>query len=291
MEQKRNADALVVWILSVLLAAAFATTGIAKLTGTEPIGLQAAAMNGFPSWIRTVVGVVEVAGAIAILVPPIAAFAASMLAMLMIPATITQWISGQPGILVPILTLVLLLIVAWRRNPAAVRAGYDAAMKTPRPLLREGAIVGAIGASVIAVWFFFVDIVAADAFFTPRALGSAVLAVFQFRGVNPIVAVASYTVFHYGAFVVLGLTASMIVNYARREPSILLGFVVLFAATEVGFYALVSLLQQITALGAMAWYNVMGGNLLAAIAMGAYLLRAHPELRGEFNRALDGVTT
>lgn len=291
MEQKRNADALVVWILSVLLAAAFATTGIAKLTGTEPIGLQAAAMNGFPSWIRTLVGVVEVAGAAAILIPPAAAFAASLLAMLMIPATITQWISGQPGVFVPIVTMTLLLIVAWRRNPAAVRAGYDVAMNTPRPLVREGAIVGAIGATVIAVWFFFVDIVAAEAFFTPRTLGSALMAVLQVRGVNPFVAVASYTVFHYAAFAVLGLTASMIVNYARREPSILLGFVILFAATEVGFYAFVSLLQQITALGSLAWYNVMGGNLLAAVAMGAYLLRAHPELRGEFGRALDGATT
>jgi putative oxidoreductase len=286
MEQKRNADALVVWILSVLLAAAFATTGIAKLTGTEPIGLQAAAMNGFPSWIRTVVGTVEVAGAAAILVPPVAAFAASLLALLMIPATITQWISGEPGIFVPILMFALLLIVAWRRNPAAVRAGYNAAVHTPRPLLREGAIVGAIGATVIAVWFFFVDIVAADAFFTPRTLGSALAAVFQFRGVSPLEAVATYTVFHYSAFVVLGLTASLIVNYARREPSILLGFVVLFAATEVGFYALVSLLQQITALGSLAWYNVMGGNLIAAVAMGAYLWRLHPELRGEFKSAL-----
>ena len=99
-------------------------------------------------------------------------------------------------------------------------------------------------------------------------------------------AVAAYTVFHYAAFALLGMTASMIVNYARREPSILMGFVVLFAATEVGFYALVSLLQQVTPLGSLAWYNVMGGNVLAAIAMGAYLLRLHPELRAEFSQAM-----
>lgn len=292
MEQRtRNADALVVWILSALLAAVFATTGIAKLTGSEPIGLQAAAMNGFPGWIRNVVGVVEVAGAAGILIPPVAAFAAALLALLMIPATITQWISGQPGVLVPITMLVLLLIVAWRRNPAAVRAGYDAAVNTPRPLIREGTIAGAVGATVIAVWFFFVDLIAGHVLFTPGTLGRALFSVFGpvAADQNMLVLVGLYTVFHYAAFVVLGLTASMIVNVARREPSILLGFVVLFAATEVGFYAFVGLLQQATPLGSLAWYNVMIGNLLAAAAMGVYLLRAHPELRQQFMHAIDSA--
>src|SRR5436190_21439197 len=161
MEQRtRNADAVVVWILSVLLAAVFATTGISKLIGNEFIPLQAAAMRGFPVWIRMVVGVVEVVGAIGLLIPAVAAAAAALLALLMILATITQWISGEAGVFVPVLLLALLLIVAWRRNPAAVRAGYDAAVHTSRPLVREGVIAGVIGAAVIAGWFFFVDLIA-----------------------------------------------------------------------------------------------------------------------------------
>lgn len=289
MEQRaRNADALVVWILSVLLAAVFATSGIAKLTGTEPIGLQAAAMNGFPTWIRTVVGVVEVVGAICVLIPPVATLAATLLALLMIPASLTQWISGEPGLAFPILMLALLLIVAWRRNPAAVRAVYDDAMNTPRPLAREGTIAGTIGATVIAVWFLIVDLIAGQAFFTPSTLGRGLLGVLGPVDQGTFVLVAVYTVFHYAAFVVLGLTASMIVNYARREPSILLGFVVLFAATEVGFYALVGLLHQATPLGTLAWYNVMIGNLLSAAAMGTFLVRRHPELREQFSHAMDG---
>src|SRR6185436_1674244 len=117
-------------------------------------------------------------------------------------------------------------------------------------------------------------------------LGHALMGVLRVTPPNTLVAVAVYTAFHYAAFAVLGLTAAMIVNYARREPSILLGFVVLFAAVEVGFYAFVSVLQQVTSLGGFAWYNVMGGNLLAAVAMGAYLLRAHPELRRECAAAM-----
>jgi putative oxidoreductase len=290
MEQRtRNADTVIVWILSVLLAVVFATTGISKLIGSEPIGLQAAAMRGFPTWIRMVVGVVEIIGAIGLLIPNVASVAAAMLALLMIPATITQWISAEPGVFVPIVLLALLLIVAWRRNPAAVRAGYDMAMHTPRPLVREGAIAGIIGASVIAIWFFFVDLIAGHALFTPTTLGRGMLSIFGPvpAGQSAVFLVLLYTVFHFAAFILVGLIAAMIVNLANREPSILLGFVVLFAAIEVGFYAFVGLLQQATPLGSLAWYNVMIGNLLAAAAMGVYLLRAHPVLREQFRHAID----
>jgi uncharacterized membrane protein YphA (DoxX/SURF4 family) len=294
MEQRaRGADAVVVWIISVLLAAVFATTGIAKLVGVEPIALQAAAMRDFPSWIRTLVGVVEIVGAAALLIPPLAGIAAAMLALLMIPATITQWISGEPGVFIPVVLLVLLLIVAWRRNPAAVRASYDAAVNTPRPLVREGVIAGVIGAMVIAVWFFFVDLIAGHALFTPATLGRGMLSIFGPvpAGQSAALLVLLYTVFHFAAFVVVGLIAAMIVNLANREPSILLGFVVLFAAIEVGFYAFVGLLQQTTPLGTLAWYNVMIGNVLAAAAMGMFLLRAHPALREQFRHAIDGTQT
>jgi putative oxidoreductase len=290
MDQRaRTADAAVLWILTVLLAAVFATTGISKLIGVEPIGLQAAAMRGFPPWIRMVVGVVEVAGAFALFVPAIAAFAAAMLALLMIPATITQWVSGEPGVLVPVVLLVLLLILAWRRNPKMVRAGYDAAINTPRPLVREGVIAGVIGATVIAVWFFFVDLITGQVFFTPATLGRSMLSILGPvpAGQSIAMLVGAYTVFHYAAFVVLGLVAAMIVNVANREPSVLMGFVVLFAAIEVGFYAFVGLLQQATPLGSLAWYNVMIGNLLAAAAMGTYLLRAHPVLRDQFRHSIE----
>jgi uncharacterized membrane protein YphA (DoxX/SURF4 family) len=290
MEQRtRNADSVVIWILTVLLAAIFATTGTAKLIGAEPIGLQAAAMNGFPPWIRTIVAITEVVGAIALFVTPVAAFAAAMLAILMVPATITQWISGEPGVLVPVVIGLLLLVLAWRRAPAVVRAGYDHAFRTERPLVREGIIVGVIGATIIAVWFFAIDLIGGRPLFTPATLGRGMLRIFGPLDAETSTAllVLIYTIVHYAAFIVLGLIVSMIVNVARREPSILLGFVVLFAAMEVGFYALAGLLQQATPLGALAWYNVMLGNLLAAIGMGFYLWRMHPSLREQFAHALD----
>lgn len=288
-ERTRSAENVVIWVLTVLLAVIFATTGAAKLTGTEPIALQAAAMRGFPEWIRIVVGTVEISGAVALFIPPLTAFAAAALAFLMVPATITQIVSGQPGALVPVVVGALLLLVAWRRAPAAVSAGYSYAFRTPRPLLREGVIVGVIGATMIAAWFFIVDLMSGNALFTPATLGRGIMRIFGPAAPEPgiLLPVVAYTLVHYAAFIVLGLIASLIVEVARREPSMLLGFVVLFVAMEVGFYALVGLLQQATPLGALAWYNVMAGNLLATIAMGMYLWRAHPMLRDQFRHAFD----
>ena len=288
MEQRtRSAETAVIWVLTVLLAVVFAATGAAKLVGIEPIALQAAAMRGFPEWIRMIVGIAELLGAVA-LFTPLGAFAAMALAFLMVPATITQLVSGQPGALVPVVVGVLLLIVAWRRAPHVVSAGYQYAFRTPRPLIREGVVVGVIGATIIAVWFLLVDLMNGQAFFTPATLGRAMLRVFGGAEVGTAVAVLAYTIVHYVAFAMLGLIASLIVEVANREPSMLLGFLVLFVAMEVAFYAFSGLLQQATALGSLAWYNVMAGNLLATIGMGLYLWRAHPMLRQQFTHALDG---
>lgn len=289
MPRARAADAFVVWTLSILLCGVFVLTGGSKLLGMEPIALEAAAMHGFPEWMRVLVGVVEVAGAIALLIPGTASFAALALSVLMIPATLTQYASGKAGIWVPLLVLALLLFVAWRRNTKAVHDSYHTFADRPHPLLHDGIIAGLIGAAAIAAWFFLIDLVAGRPFFTPATLGRGLLAVLGPGDVtdSTLMYVLVYTVFHFGAFMLVGLVASLIVFLAHREPSILFGFVVLFVATEVGFYGFVGLLHQATPLGTLAWYQVMLGNLLAAGAMGFYFWRTHRELGDEFRHSLD----
>ena len=291
-ERTRSPGDVGVWILSVLLAAIFLVTGLSKLTGGGMIvpGLpQAATMQGFPGWIRAVVGVVEIVCAVGLLVPRLASFAAVLLAFLMFPATITQSVSGQPGVYVPAILFVLLLVVAWRRNPEGVRDAYRTAVETPHPVLREGVIAGVIGATCIAVWFFLIDLVAGRPLFTPATLGRALFSVLGTvpPGESQAIHVAAYTIFHYAAFIAVGLIAVVAVRLAGRESSLLLGFVILFVAFEVGFYAFVALLQEASGLGAFAWYQVMAGNLIAAAAMGTYLWRVHPALRDHFAHALD----
>jgi uncharacterized membrane protein YphA (DoxX/SURF4 family) len=289
MTREREVDAFVVWALSIVLAAVFLLYGIPKLVGVGTVGLQAAAMRGFPDWTRILVGIVETVGAIGLLVPATASFAAIILAVIMVPAALTQYASGEGHVYVPIIALLLLLFVAWRRNATRLRASYREFAGQPHPLLHDGIIAGLIGAAAIAVWFLIIDAIAGQPFRTPAALGHGLLQVFGPRDVTDtnLTFVLVYTVFHFAAFMFVGLLASLIVHLAKKEPSVLLGFIVLFVATEIGFYGFTSLLHEASSLKSLAWYQVMVGNLIAAALMGYYFYRTHGELREEFKHSLD----
>jgi putative oxidoreductase len=292
MTRARTVDAFVVWTLSIVLAGIFLLTGVPKLLGLGTVGLQAAAMRGFPEWMRLLVGLVETAGAIGLLIPATASFAAIALAVVMVPATLTQYASGEGSVYLPIVVLTLLLLVAWRRNAKAVTTSYRDFAEHPHPLLHDGIIAGLIGAAVIALWFLIIDTIAGHPFRTPAALGNGLLDVLGPKDATDTMTtyVLVYTVFHFAAFMFVGLLAALIVHLAKTEPSILLGFVVLFVATEIGFYGFTGLLGEAISLKSLAWYQVMLGNLLAAAAMGYYFWRTHRELRDEFRHSLDWDT-
>jgi uncharacterized membrane protein YphA (DoxX/SURF4 family) len=290
MDSTRSLNTVVVWVVDVLVAGLFLAVGVPKVFGLETNFFQFAAMRGFPDWIRVVVGVCEIVGAISLLIPRLSAYAALGLAMLMVPAAITQQMSGQPGVYVPLVLCVVLLILAERRNPAAVRAMYRSIADTPHPLLKSGTIAGIIGATCVAGWFFLVDVIGGAPFRTPLSLGHALLTLLRPTpgwASSPVLVVLVYTVFHYAAFVAVGIVAAIVVGWARSEPSVLLGFVILFAAVEVGFYGFVAVLAQASDLHSLAWYQVMLGNLIAATGMGLYLWRAHPQLHEQLRHALD----
>jgi uncharacterized membrane protein YphA (DoxX/SURF4 family) len=293
MTKARAVDAFVVWALSIILAGLFLLTGVPKLLGLgHTIGPQAAAMGSFPEWMRVIVGLVETLGAIGLLIPATASFAAIMLAVLMVPATLTQYASNEGGLLIPLVLLALLLAVAWRRNASAVTASYHDFADHPHPLLHDGIIAGLIGAAAIAIWFLIVDSIAGHPFRTPAVLGKGLLDVLGPDDATDTATtfVLVYTVFHFAAFMFVGLLAALIVHLAKREPSILLGFVVLFVATEIGFYGFTGLLREATSLKSLAWYQVMLGNLIAAASMGYYFWRTHKELGEEFRHSLDWDT-
>src|SRR3712207_5624027 len=153
MAKNRALNDFVIWGLSIALAATFLLAGVPKLFGWETIGFDAVAMRGFPRWVQAIVGVVEVAGAAALLVPATATFAAVALACVMVPAALTQYARGDGLVWIPAVVLALLLLVAWRRNTRYVSARYRQFADSPHPLLHDGVIAGLIGAAVIAAWF------------------------------------------------------------------------------------------------------------------------------------------
>lgn len=160
-----------------------------------------------------------------------------------------------------------------------------------RPLnLLEGVVTGLLGAAGVAAWFLVVDTIAGHPLYTPNALGGLVFGALgaelaPAEVINPAV-VAGYTLIHCAAFVVVGVIASLIVHAAERQPAVLALFMVLFAIIEMGFYGATAVLDNTGVLGGMAWWQIAGGNLVATLLMGFYLVRRHPGIRERLDYAL-----
>ena len=155
-------------------------------------------------------------------------------------------------------------------------------------LVREGLIAGLIGAVVVALWFAIVDMTTREAFFTPAALGSAV---FQgARGVGEVeisaLTVAGYTILHVASFMAVGFIAAYLATHAERNGVVILGAVLLFVTFETLFLGL-SAIAASWLLAALNGWTILGANLVAAVAMGWYLWRAHPGLRAQLGSQVE----
>ncbi|HSK62077.1 MAG TPA: DoxX family protein [Actinomycetospora sp.] len=114
---------IALWTLQVLLALVFVVgSGAPKLFG-EAYAVALFTDLGAGQWLRYVVGVLEIAGGIGLLVPRLARLAPSCLIALMVGATIAQLFFLSEGFwYTPVILGVLLGVVVWFRGPATVRA-------------------------------------------------------------------------------------------------------------------------------------------------------------------------
>lgn len=104
-----------VWVLSALLTALYLFAGVPKVIGAGE-AVEGFAHLGYPAWFRVLIGLIEVTGGIALLIPRVAFYAAGALGAVMIGAI---YVTGAaPGVAVPIVCLVLLAVVAYLRRPA-----------------------------------------------------------------------------------------------------------------------------------------------------------------------------
>ena len=102
------------WLLQAASAAMFVMAGVPKLTGAESMVHVFAAL-GLGQWFRYFTGVLEVVGAVALLVPVLAGLGALWLTAVMVGAVIAHLtvLGGNPA--VPVALLVAMAIVAWGR--------------------------------------------------------------------------------------------------------------------------------------------------------------------------------
>jgi len=108
------------WVVQILGAILFFLAGFAKLSGDEQM-IQTVAATGIGQWLRYVMGLIEFASAILLLIPALSGIGALLVVPIMIGAIVTHVliIGGSPAL--PIGLLAIASVVAWGRKETTLR--------------------------------------------------------------------------------------------------------------------------------------------------------------------------
>ena len=149
-------------------------------------------------------------------------------------------------------------------------------------LYQQGIVAGTIGAATIALWYFILDLFKASPLLTPTVLGTALLKGTEALSMPERLVVSAdvvvwFTFVHWLVFATLGCIASRLLGLAERNANLGFGILLLFVVFEFGFIGGVTLFAE-PVLHTLAWPTILIGNLLAAMTMGLYFWRRHPQL-------------
>src|SRR6266498_2238204 len=139
----------------------------------------------------------------------------------------------------------------------------------------DGAIAGIIGASVIAIWFLFLDAVTRLPLYTPTVLGEGLFLGEQSLASNAggqvsLKLTLMYSGVHGLVFMVLGVIAAYSVLLPKRNLHLGISLLLLFAILELGFVGTAFVIAK-PVLDELTWPIVLIGNFLAAAGMACYL--------------------
>ena len=109
------------WIVQLLLAALFVAQGVTKLNGS-PAWISRFRGWGYPDHFYIAVGLAELLGAIAMLVPKLTTFGASLLIVVMAGATATHAVHREPQIITTLVILTVLIVSLYIRRSTAPRS-------------------------------------------------------------------------------------------------------------------------------------------------------------------------
>ena len=167
---------------------------------------------------------------------------------------------------------------------------FGPAMLKYHPLLAAGAITGAIGAAVTAVWFLVLDILAGRPFYTPASLGSALLLGAQIPAEVHFTSgiIVAYTFVHLLAFFAVGVALEWLATQLERAPSFWLVSLLALIVLDVLSIGIVGSLAS-WVLGTVGLWAVFVANLLAVVAMGYRIWLSRPELREQLAHLPEGT--
>ncbi len=146
--------------------------------------------------------------------------------------------------------------------------------------VQEGAIAGAIGATILAAWYFAVDVAHGQPFRTPLLIAQLL-----FGGVGSdagsLGAIVVVTIVHFTAIMVVGVGLVALVHVAARELEWRMALIIAMAIALVLFFGL-GYAAHIAQGQPIPYWVVFTGGLLAVLGISWYLWRTHPGLAQSF---------
>lgn len=109
------------WIVQIFAAAAFVAIGLGKFGSPE--WAHKFARWGYPEWFYMVIGSLEAAGGILLLVPALASYAAALLGAILVGAAATLVLHHESRVRAPLLWLAVVVVIGWARRRRAWRSG------------------------------------------------------------------------------------------------------------------------------------------------------------------------
>ncbi|HET6671647.1 MAG TPA: DoxX family protein [Pyrinomonadaceae bacterium] len=121
MTKVRLIKEVLLWIITLFLALVCLRSGWLKVTGNI-FWVRDFHRWGYPDWFRLVVGVTELASMALLLVPRLAAYGASLFALVMLGAIFTHYTNNETSRLpFNLLLLALSLVIVFARRPAFLK--------------------------------------------------------------------------------------------------------------------------------------------------------------------------
>lgn len=117
------------WALQILLAVMFFMVGLSKFS--DGGWIERFTNWGYPDNVVYIIGALEVLGALGVLIPRLAAYAAGGLILIMIGAVLTHLVHGEAPW--PLLHIALLSLILYARRPAFLRKNILNPDPTPDP--------------------------------------------------------------------------------------------------------------------------------------------------------------
>jgi uncharacterized membrane protein YphA (DoxX/SURF4 family) len=120
MRVLKNVGTIALWVVQVLAAVAFVAIGFGKFG--SPVWARNFARWGYPEGFYMVIGALELAGGLLLLVPKLTSYAAALLGVILVGAAATLALHNE-RMSPPLMWLAVIVLLGWARRRRAWRPG------------------------------------------------------------------------------------------------------------------------------------------------------------------------